>query len=136
MPIPQSFAQLLAAHVQAHVVDGEDLFRNEWLDQLSPRTLERAFRNARAKVVESHGLTPEYRFHDGRHYCASLLISSGADVKVVQVRLRHKSAKTTLDTYGHLWPDADDSTRAAIDGVITAQVPVLADYLRTTGEVS
>ena len=65
-----------------------------------------------------------------------LLISSGADVKVVQARLRHKSAKTTLDTYGHLWPDSDDSTRAAINDVITAQVPVLADYLRTSGEVS
>lgn len=135
VPIPQSLSALLSAHVQAHVM-GEHMFRNEWLDQLSPRTLERAFRGARAKVVASHGLDPEYRFHDGRHYYASLLISSGADVKVVQARLRHKSAKTTLDTYGHLWPDSDDSTRAAINDVITAQVPELADYLRTTGEVS
>jgi len=45
---------------------------------------------------------------------ASLLIASGADVKVVQARLRHASAKTTLDTYGHLWPDSDDSTRVAV----------------------
>jgi integrase len=64
-----------------------------------------------------------------------LLISSGADVKVVQARLRHKSAKTTLDTYGHLWPDSDDSTRAAIDGAITANVQRVADYLRTGGDV-
>ena len=41
---------------------------------------------------------------------ASLLIASGADVKVVQAWLLHASAKTTLDTYGHLWPDSDDST--------------------------
>jgi integrase len=46
------------------------------------------------------------------------LIASGADVKVVQARLRHASAKTTLDTYGHLWPDSDDSTRAAIDAAL------------------
>jgi len=32
-------------------------------------------------------------------YLASLLIGSGLDVKVVQHRLRHGSAKTTLDTY-------------------------------------
>ncbi|GII55409.1 hypothetical protein Pth03_37980 [Planotetraspora thailandica] len=51
----------------------------------------------------------------------SLLIASGADVKVVQARLRHASAKTTLDTYGHLWPDSDESTRAAIDAVIAAR---------------
>lgn len=35
-----------------------------------------------------------------RHYFASLLIASGLDVKVVQARLRHASAKTTLDTSG------------------------------------
>ena len=38
--------------------------------------------------------------HDLRHYYASLLIRSGASVKVVQARLGHASAKTTLDT---LW---------------------------------
>ena len=58
-----------------------------------------------------------------------MLIASGADVKVVQARLRHASAKTTLDTYSHLWPDSDDSTRAAIDSAMTAR----ADYLRTAG---
>ena len=56
-----------------------------------------------------------------RHYFASLLIVSGADVKTVQARLRHASAKTTLDTYGHIWPDRDESTRAAVDAVIAAR---------------
>ena len=54
-------------------------------------------------------------------------------MKVVQARLRHASAKTTLDTYGHLWPESDESTRAAIDNVITAQMPNPADFLRTHG---
>ena len=40
---------------------------------------------------------------------------------------RHASAKTTLDTYGHLWPDSDDSTRAAVEAVLAAR----ADSLRT-----
>jgi len=44
-----------------------------------------------------------------------MLIASGADVKTVQARMRHASAKTTLDTYGHLWPDRDESTRAVLD---------------------
>ncbi|MGD0062853.1 MAG: hypothetical protein ABSB76_05360 [Streptosporangiaceae bacterium] len=42
-------------------------------------------------------------------------------------RLRHASAKTTLDTYGHLWPDRDESTRAAVEAVFSAR----ADSLRT-----
>ena len=47
-------------------------------------------------------------------YFASLFIAAGLDVKVVQARLRHASAKTTLETYGHLWQDRDDTSRAAV----------------------
>ena len=39
-------------------------------------------------------------------------------MKVVQARLRHASATTTLNTYGHLWPDADESARAAVASVL------------------
>ncbi|MEV6036991.1 tyrosine-type recombinase/integrase [Nonomuraea sp. NPDC052116] len=45
--------------------------------------LERAMRKARGKVQD---LPTGFRFHDLRHYLASLLIASGADVKVVQAR--------------------------------------------------
>jgi len=69
-----------------------------------------------------------------RHYFASQLIASGADVKTVQARLRHASAKTTLDTYGHLWPDRDESTRAAVKAVLAARRELAnpADSVRTT----
>jgi integrase len=56
-----------------------------------------------------------------RHYFASLLIASGPDVETVQARLRHASAKTMLDTHGHIWPDRDESTRAAVEDVLAAQ---------------
>ncbi|MGB6453579.1 MAG: tyrosine-type recombinase/integrase [Streptosporangiaceae bacterium] len=61
-----------------------------------------------------------FRYHDLRHYLASFLIAHGADVKLVQARLRHASAKTTLDTYGHLWPDRDESTRTPLAAVFEA----------------
>ena len=32
-------------------------------------------------------------------------------------RLRHAAAKTTLDAYGHPWPDRDEPTRAAVEAV-------------------
>jgi integrase len=125
VPIPQSLALELSAHV-ARFGASDTILVNEWGRQLAPRSLEDAVQRARAKVP---GLPPNFRFHDGRHYFASLLIASGADVKVVQARLRHASAKTTLDTYAHLWPDSDDSTRAAVDTVLAAR----ADQLRTAG---
>ena len=122
VPIPLTMAAELSAQVAR--------WRAEWLlvndigGQLSPTSLEVAMRVARDKVP---GLPAGFRFHDLRHYFASLLIASGMDVKVVQARMRHASAKTTLDTYGHLWPDSDDTTRAAIDAVLSAR----ADNLRT-----
>ena len=92
--------------------------------QLEPWRLERAIRTARGKV---DGLPAGFRYHDLRHYFASLLIASGADVKTVQARLRHASAKTTLDTYGHLWPDRDESTRATVDAVLQRSCGLPAD---------
>jgi integrase len=47
-----------------------------------------------------------------------LLIRHGESVKTVQARLGHASAVETLNTYGHLWPDADDRTREAVAEVL------------------
>ena len=84
-------------------------------------------RTARKKVLD---LPAGFRYRDLRHYFASLLIASGADVKTVQAQLRHASAKTTLDACGHIWLDRDESTRAAVDAVITART----NQRRNSGE--
>lgn len=138
IPIPESLALTLSAHVAEYAADGW-MLTDEWGHQLGPWQLQRAFRSARALVLAepkkrlprgAEPLLAGFRFHDLRHYYASLLIASGLDVKVVQARLRHGSAKTTLDTYGHLWPDSDDSTRAAINSVIAARSEAPAANLR------
>ena len=123
VPVPRSLANVLVGHVRASGIDGHVLAGADG-GQLSTWALERAMRTARVKV---DGLPAGFRYHDLRHYFASLLIASGADVKTVQARLRHASAKTTLDTYGHLWPDRDESTRAAVDAVLRDR----ADFVRT-----
>ena len=56
--------------------------------------------------------------HDLRHFYASALIAQGLDVKTVQRRLGHKSAMTTLDVYGKLFPDSEDRTREAITAAL------------------
>ena len=63
------------------------------------------------KAARTAGLSDDITLHDLRHFYASLLIRNGASVKTVQARLGHKSALETLDTYGHMWPDADEQTR-------------------------
>lgn len=122
IPVAQSLVLELAEHVRQR--PGATILGDGNGGQLGPWALERAMRAARGKV---DGLPAGFRYHDLRHYLASLLIASGADVKTVQARLRHASAKTTLDTYGHLWPDRDESTRTAVEAVFAAR----ADSLRT-----
>ena len=68
---------------------------------------------ARLGVV---GLTP----HKLRHTAASLAIASGANVKVVQQMLGHKSATMTLDLYGHLFGDQLDEVADALDAARNA----------------
>lgn len=86
--------------------------------QMSPNMANYLFSTGCGKV---EGLPAGFRIQDLRHYFASLLIASGLDVKTVQARLRHASAKTTLDTYSHLWPDRDETSRAAIEAVFAGR---------------
>lgn len=62
--------------------------------------------------------------HDLRHFYASLLIRHGENVKTVQKRLGHAKPSITLDTYTHLWPDEEDTTRAAVEAAL-GDVPPL-----------
>jgi class 3 adenylate cyclase len=73
-------------------------------------------------------IPPRLRVHDMRHTAASLMISSGAGVKVVQQQLGHRSSMLTLDRYAHLFPDELDALSSALDG-LKARTP--ADSSRT-----
>ena len=44
---------------------------------------------------------PTIRFHDLRHTCATLLLSTNVHPKVVQELLGHATGGITLDTYSH-----------------------------------
>lgn len=144
---PVAFGQTLALELAAHLKMTADLRRgpwvlsNAWGEQLAPWTLQRAMRAARSAHVsplpDGHpkdcggclvpGLPDGFGFHDLRHYFASMLIESGADVKKVQAAMRHASAKTTLDTYSHLWPDSDDAIRSAGESVLAARIAARDD---------
>lgn len=121
VPIPQELALELSAAVARF--GGSTVVANEVGERVGPWAIERAVRVARKQI---EGLPAGFRFHDLRPYFASLLIASGADVKVVQRRLRHASAKTTLDTYGHMWPDADESARTAVGVVLATRADSLS----------
>jgi site-specific recombinase XerD len=68
------------------------------------------------------------------HTAATLAIASGADVKVVQQMLGHKSATMTLDLYGHLFGDRLDVVADAMDSARDSALSGVYP-LGTTGEV-
>ncbi|MCX4095058.1 tyrosine-type recombinase/integrase [Nocardia sp. alder85J] len=78
------------------------------------------------QAAESAGLSGVVP-HGLRHTAASLAISAGANIKVIQRMLGHKTATLTLDLYGHLFSDDLDPVADAMD----AGARAAADQLRT-----
>lgn len=123
VPVPKFLAPLLATEIGNRAED-EKLFpsrRGGWLTEGEVRWV---FDKA-AVTVGVDGLTP----HELRHTCASLAITAGANIKVLQTLLGHKTATLTLDRYGHLFPDDLDRIADAFD----AAAQTTADDLRTIG---
>jgi integrase len=73
------------------------------------------------KTLRDAGLSG-IKLHDLRHFYASGLIAAGCDVVTVQRSLGHSKATTTLNTYAHLWPTAEDRTRRAAESIIAASL--------------
>jgi integrase len=109
---------LLAEHI-ATIRPGDDPRR--WLFETAPglpphqNTVGHQWRAACRRADVRH-LT----LHDLRHFYASGLIAAGCDVVTVQRALGHAKATTTLNTYAHLWPTAEDRTRHAANGLFAA----------------
>jgi len=65
-------------------------------------------RRQEAEESEDEPTTPEFPLispHELRHTTASLALSAGANIKVLQALMGHKTATLTLDRYGHLMSD-------------------------------
>jgi integrase len=76
-------------------------------------------------AAPAHCLPKGTRFHDLRHFYASTLIAANLNPKVIQARLGHASITETMDTYGHLFPDAEDPGRGVIDTALAENLAEL-----------
>lgn len=134
--LPQVTADALARHLQewpvepVEVEDATDprrprrrlaalLFRRPDGRPLQRQNLTGAFGTA----ARAAGLPVGTGAHALRHYFATLLIFSGANVKTVQMALGHSAPTITLNTYVGLWPDSStDRTRTLVDGALGERV--------------
>lgn len=117
VPVPEVLIQRIDEQERFGYAGGPipTVLASAYLRPVKRSTLGHVFAQARrdAGVV---GVRP----HDLRHAYAAALIRGGESVLVVQRRLGHASPTETLNTYGHLWHDSDESTRAAIEGTLGA----------------
>jgi integrase len=133
-----ALASMLTAHIAAYRPGNDSarwLFVGEDEDPPHQNTVTHRW----AKTSKAAGLEI-LKMHDCRHFYASGLIAHGADVVTVQRALGHAKATTTLNTYSHLWPTAEDRTRQAaeamlIEALSAEENEILADSVRT-GEPS
>jgi integrase len=117
VPIPRFLVDELAAHVAGKDPAGL-VFTGERGGVLRAQVFQRAAFTSAAETVGVAGLHP----HELRHTAASLAIAAGANVKVVQTMLGHKSATMTLDLYGHLFQDQLDEVADALDSARSAAI--------------
>ena len=70
-----------------------------------------------AKVIRAAEV-PTRSLHEIRHSHAVLLLEAGTPMKVVQLRLGHADAATTISTYAHVTPALEGAAVAALDGAL------------------
>ena len=85
--------------------------------ELHPAAVTKHFR----ALTEQAGLPP-IRLHDLRHGTATIALSAGVDMKVVQHMLRHKNLSTTSNLYTSVLPEVARAAAAEI----AAAIPRLA----------
>ncbi|PNP94793.1 hypothetical protein BMT55_00105 [Listeria newyorkensis] len=69
--------------------------------------------------VKRHELD-HIRFHDLRHTSATLLIANGVHAKIIQERLGHADIGTTMNVYGHVFREADQTAAETFGGLLDA----------------
>lgn len=65
------------------------------------------------------GINDRFRIHDLRHTAAALMVQAGYPPKMLQAILGHASITTTVDLYGHLYPEDMDEYADRLDDTAT-----------------
>jgi len=105
-----SIPDFLYDDINKYISSLYEIKKNDRIFYFTKYALEKEIKSVAKKV----SLKP-IRVHDLRHSHASLLIEMGFDILEISQRLGHESAKTTLDTYSHLYPDKDTKLAGALN---------------------
>lgn len=86
------------------------IFANEFGRPIRPDSISQWWR----RFIDKNKVK-KIRFHDLRHTSATLLINEGVHAKVISERLGHADISTTMNIYGHVLSEADQSAASHFD---------------------
>lgn len=69
------------------------------------------------KIPKGYKQLSQISFHGLRHTHATILISSGENIKVVSERLGHTDIRMTLNTYTHVMENMKSKTANLLDDI-------------------
>ena len=109
LDLPESLAAKLREH-RIHQLEEKMRMGEKWTDTglvfttsrgtpIEPRNVNRQLANLLTKAK-----LPQFRVHDLRHFCASLLLAQGVPLKAVSDILGHTQISITADLYTHVLP--------------------------------
>lgn len=84
-------------------------------------------------VAKSLGIDKRIGWHTFRRTYASLLKSSGADVKVVQKSLRHANARITMELYAQALTPNKRKAQSKVIRMILPKANQLGEQLEAAG---
>ncbi len=129
VPLPESVALELAAHLQASPVIEVQLPREDvtgplcsaklLLSTRESTALQRNYVNAKVwkPALTAAGIQPtrENGMHALRHFYASVLLDAGESIRALAEYLGHADPGFTLRVYTHLMPASEERTKRAVD---------------------
>jgi integrase len=110
IPLPKFLVEALAAHL-ANAPDSEWTFPAPEGGHLRYHSWRQRFWQP---AVDDAGVRP-LTVHELRHTAAALWIDNGANPITVQRRMGHKDVRTTLQLYGHRFPEQDEALTARLE---------------------
>lgn len=119
--LPDELVTILSEHIATHLPNAAS---DAWLFTVGDEPMYDNDITWRWRATRDSAQLSNVRLHDLRHFYASGLIAAGCDAVTVQRALGHSTATTTLNTYSHLWPTAEDRTRAAASGLMKQALQV------------
>lgn len=119
LPIPDLLVPLMEKALAEHP-DNPLLFPSETGTPIRPRNLITQFK----ALLQKAGLPDTIRFHDLRHFAATMMLATGRDLASTQYVLGHTDASITLNFYAHALPN---NTRVVVNEVVNAAMKPKTD---------